>query len=63
MFAKCYKDYFIERNRHGYYTAFMKYRGFYIQAETLKQCKAEINEDLRLAKFFTNQTNRRNCHA
>ena len=63
MFAKFYKDYFIERNHHGYYTAFMKYRGFYMQAETLKGLKAAINEDIRLSRFFTNHAERNTNNA
>lgn len=43
-----YRGVLIERNYHGYYTAWLDYAGCYIQCDTLLACKRAITDDLKL---------------
>ena len=50
MFSQIYKNTLIERNIHGYFTAFLTYAGRYIQCDTLASCKKMIAADIAAAK-------------
>lgn len=51
-----YRNYIISLNIHGYYTTFLKYKGTYIQSDTLASIKQSIDTDIQTSHFFTAHT-------
>ena len=48
---KYYKGYYIFRNIRGKYATHLKYKGYYVQSDTLKELKSLITEDIEQSNY------------